>query len=158
MNNDSTKFGLIPFERLRGIGGLEIFERTLAGEFPHPPICQTLDFRLTAVESGRIVFSGTPKFDYYNPLGTIHGGYIATLLDSAMACAVHSTLAAGKGLTSLEFKINFVRPVSKDTGVLRAEGAVITSGKQVATAEAKLLDERGKLYAHSTTTCMIFPI
>jgi len=156
--NSKAKFGLIPQDVWREQSGLEIFHRMVAGEFPQPPIAGTLDFRLTKIENGRAEFVGTPKENHYNPFGTTHGGYIATLLDSAMACAVHSTLEAGQGSTSLEFKVNFVRPIFERTGELKAVGETVNVGKQVATAEGKLIDENGKLYAHATTTCFIFTL
>jgi len=154
--NADTKFGLILPEVWRGQSGLEIFRKMAAGEFPQPPIAETLDFRLAKIENGRAEFVGAPKTNYYNPLGTTHGGFIATLLDSAMACAVHSTLEAGKGSTSLEFKVNFTRPIFEKTGQLTAIGETVNVGKQIATAEGKLIDANGKLYAHATTTCFIF--
>lgn len=151
-----SKFGLIPPEVWREQSGLEIFQKMAAGEFPQPPFAKLIDFRISEVEKGRVVFVGKAKTDYYNPFGTTHGGFIATLLDSAMACAVHTTLEAGKGSTSLEFKVNFVRPIFEQTGTLRAVGDIINVGRQIATAEGKLLDGGGKLYAHATTTCFIF--
>ena len=156
--NLDPKHGLIPHDVWRETDSLEIFQRMIAGKLPQPPIAGTLDFRLEKIESGRAEFVGTPKMSYYNPLGTTHGGYIATLLDSAMGCAIQSTLAAGKGSTSLEFKVNFVRPVFEQTGTLRAIGEIINAGKQIVTAEAKLIDESGKLYAHATTTCFVFAL
>lgn len=158
MNNVQPQFGTVPLEEVRNITGLEFFTGMRDGKYPLPPICETLDFVGTEFEKGRIVFSGQPKANYYNPLGTVHGGYIATLLDSAMSCAIHTTLEAGKALTTLEIKINFVRPVTENTSILRAEGKIISVGRQIATAESKLLDERGKLYAHGTTTCLIFAL
>ncbi len=151
-----VKFGLIPQKVWREQSGLEIFQRMVTGEYPQAPIAGTLDFRLAKIENGRAEFIGTPKENHYNPFGTTHGGYIATLLDSAMACAVHSTLEAGQGSTSLEFKINFSRPIFEHTGMLRAIGEIINVGRQIATAEGKLIDEGGKLYAHATTTCFIY--
>lgn len=152
----AAKFGLIPLEIWQTEKPLEIFRKMTAGEYPQPPIAEQFDFRIAEVERGRVVFEGNPKASYYNPLGTIHGGFIATLLDSAMACAIHTTLEAGKGSTTLEFKVNFARPIFEKTGTLRAVGEIINVGKQVATAEGKLIDENGKLYAHATTTCFIF--
>ncbi len=154
----NVKFGLIPYDVWRAESGLEIFIKMASGEYPQPPIAEQFDFRIAEVERGRVIFSGTPKANYYNPLGTIHGGFIATLLDSAMACAIHSTLAAGKGSTSLEFKVNFTRPIFEETGTLKAIGEIINVGRQIATAEGKLIDESGKLYAHATTTCFIFDL
>jgi uncharacterized protein (TIGR00369 family) len=133
----------------------------IAGEMPQPPIAKTLGFRLETIENGRAEFAGTSKPDFYNPLGTTHGGYIATLLDSAMGCAIQSTLPAGKGSTSLEFKVNFVRPVFGETGTLKAVGKIINAGKQIVTAEARLIDGGGKLYAHAlrhATTCFVFDL
>ncbi len=152
------KYGLIPHDVWREQSSLEVFQQMIEGKLPQPPIAGTLDFRLAKIESGRAEFVGTSKTDYYNPLGTTHGGYIATLLDSAMGCAIQSTLEAGKGSTSLEFKVNFVRPIFEQTGTLRAVGEIINVGRQIATAEGKLTDDNGKLYAHATTTCFIFDL
>lgn len=154
--SDNAKFGIVPLEIWRTTENLEIFRQMATGKLPAPPISEALDFQLVEVENGRVVFSGEPKFDYYNPAGVIHGGYIATLLDSAMSCAVQTTLPAGRAMTTIEFKVNFVRPVFVKTGVVRAEGEVINVGKQIATAEGRLIDDNGKLYAHATTTCFIF--
>ena len=156
--NSYAKFGLIQPEAWREQSGLEIFRKMAAGEFPQPPIAGTLDFCLAKIENGYAEFVGAPKAAYYNPLGTTHGGFIATLLDSAMACAIHSTLEAGKGSTSLEFKVNFARPIFEQTGQLTAVGKTINVGRQIATAEGKLIDKNGKLYAHATTTCFIFDL
>jgi uncharacterized protein (TIGR00369 family) len=154
--SDTRKFGLVPMEIWRTTDNLELFQQMAAGELPAPRIAETLDFQVVEVERGRVVFSGEPKSNYYNPAGAVHGGYIGTLLDSAMSCAVQSTLAAGKAMTTLEFKVSFVRPVFEKTGIVLAEGIVLNAGKQIATAEGKLVDANGKLYAHATTTCMIF--
>ncbi len=151
-------YGLIPHDVWRERGSLEVFQQMIEGKLPQPPIAGTLDFQLAKIENGRAEFVGTPKIDYYNPLGTTHGGYIATLLDSAMGCAIQSTLEAGRGSTSLEFKVNFVRPIFERTGTLKAVGEIINVSKQIATAEAKLTDENDKLYAHATTTCFIFAL
>jgi uncharacterized protein (TIGR00369 family) len=152
------EYGLIPMERLKELSGLEIFRLMLDGELPSPPIARTLDFMILEVEKGRVTFTGTPKIDHYNPLGTVHGGYIATLLDSAMACAVQSTLRAGQGYTSVEIKVNFDRPLTVKTGPVRAIGEVVSIGRRIGTAEGRLVDEGGKLYAHGSTTCLIFPL
>ena len=154
----NRKSGLVSHDVLKNLSGLEIFQKMLAGELLMPPFAETLDYNLLEVEKGRVVFGGEPKSAFSNPLGTIHGGYLATLLDSAMACAVHTTLEAGKGCTSLEFKINFSRPVFETTGFLRTEGKIINVGRQIATAEGKTFDENGKLYAHGTTTLMIYDL
>lgn len=152
------KFGTIPHDVWREQSALEVFRRMIAGELPQPPIARQFDFYLSEIETGRAVFSGAPKAEFYNPLGTAHGGYIATLLDSAMACAVHSTLEAGRGTTSVEIKINFTRPLYVRAGALKAVGETINVGKQIATAEGKLIDANGRLYAHGTTTCFIFDL
>ncbi len=156
--NTSTKFGLIPLEVWKTEKPIDIFRKMVLREYPAPPISGHFDFALTEVESGKVVFEGKPHGKFYNPLGTIHGGFITTLLDSAMACAIHTTLEAGKGSTSVEIKVNFVRPIFEKTGTLRAVGEIVNVGKQIASAEGKLIDESGKLYAHGTTTCFIFDL
>ena len=105
-----------------------------------------------------MVFAGTPDLRHYNPIGVVHGGYAATLLDSCMGCAVHSALEAGQGYTTLELKVNYVRAMTVNTGRVRAEGKIINVGRQVATAEGRIVGDDGKLYAHGTTTCLVFPI
>lgn len=145
-----------PPERVPGRTGLEVLEAMLAGELPPPPIGDTLDFVAVHVEFGAVVFQGRPLRRHYNPLGTVHGGWFATLLDSAVGCSVHSTLPAGKGYTTLELKVNMVRALTDAVPFVRAEGKVIHVGRQVATAEGRLVGPDGKLYAHATTTCLIF--
>ena len=153
----SPDYGVVPQEVLLSYDGLTFLQALIAGSFPAPPIAKTLGFVLIVVEPGRAVFEGEPKFDYYNPLGVVHGGYAATLLDSALGCSVHTTMAKGEAYTTLELKLNMVRPITSTVGVLSAEGRVIHRGRSVATAEGQLKDRTGKLYAHATTTCMIFP-
>lgn len=136
--------------------GLEMFEAIFAGELPPPPIGDTLDFIPVHMESGLAVFQGRPLRRHYNPLGTVHGGWFATLLDSAVGCAVHTTLPAGKGYTTLELKVNMLRSLSDQVPLVRAEGKVIHVGRQVATAEGRIVGPDGKVYAHATTTCLIF--
>ena len=131
--------------------------RLLQARLPQPPISELLGFHLAEAEYGRAVFEGMPEFRHYNPISTVHGGFAATLLDSALGCAVFCTLTKGEAWTTLELKLNFVRPLTKDTGPVRAEGRLIHRGRSVATAEGDLKDGSGKLYAHATTTCMIFP-
>ena len=130
----------------------------VAGKLPAPPIGVTMNFALVEVEPGRVVFAGEADGRYLNPVGTIHGGWVATLLDSCMTCAVHSTLPAGQACTTVELKINFVRPLSEATGAVRAEGRVIHGGKTISTAEGKLIDAKGTLLAHGSTTVMTFAI
>jgi uncharacterized protein (TIGR00369 family) len=154
----STGPGVSPIETLRAQSGLDFLRGMLEGRLPRPPISDTLNFYLIEVERGRAVFQGTPKAAYFNPIGSIHGGWTATLLDSCMACAVHTTVPAGQGYTTVEFKLNLVRPIMPDTGPLRAEGKVINAGRTIATSEGRLVDASGKLYAHGTETCLIFEL
>ena len=148
--------GIADAAMLAGKTGLQMMQAMLAGELPAPPISRTLDFWLVQVGAGRCVFQGTPQFMHYNPLGSVHGGWYATLLDSAMGCAVHTTLALGFAYTTAELSLNIVRAASAETGPLRAIGQVVHSGRQLATAEARIVDQAGKLYAHGTTTCLVF--
>jgi uncharacterized protein (TIGR00369 family) len=143
-------------EQIEGKTGLEIMQSLLRGELPYPPISETLGFFLIEVGDGHAVFQGEPQFKHYNPLGTVHGGWYATLLDSALGCAVQTKLPAGTGYTTAELGLNIVRAANDRTGPLRAIGKVIHSGRQMATAEARIVGPDGKLYAHATTTCFVF--
>lgn len=138
------------------MSGLDFFQAVLAGEIPLAPIGALMDFALSEAVHGSVVFSLTPSEFHYNPIGIVHGGLAATLLDSAMSCAVHTTLAAGVGYTTAEIKVNYVRAITAATGRLRAIGQVIHTGRRIATAEGKLVDANDKLYAHGTTTGLIF--
>lgn len=151
-------FGVPPIGTLRSMSGLDFLAAIAAGRLPSPPIAQTLDFRLLKVERGMALFEGRPGRAFYNPIGSVHGGYAATLLDSCMACAVHTTLPAGQGYTTLEIKVNLVRAITEATGPVRAEGRVIHAGRTTGTAEGRLTDAAGKLFAHGTTTCAIFAL
>lgn len=155
--SNQAKTGVVPAEVLLSHDGLSFLNALIAGELPAPPIAETLGFTLAVAEPGRAVFRGTPEFRHYNPIGTVHAGFAATLLDSAVACAVHTTLAKGEAYTTLELKLNLVRPLTQDTGMVEAEGRLVHRGRTVATAEGYLRDSAGKLYAHATTTCVIFP-
>ncbi len=149
----------IPLEaRLKLMDGLTFLRAIRGGGAPPAPIATLMNFAIAEIDEGRVVFAATPDARVYNPLGTVHGGYVCTLLDSCMGCAVHSTLKAGLGYTSVELKVNFVRPLSEATGEVRAEGRVLSAGRQIATAEGRLVDARGRLLAHGTTTCLIFPL
>lgn len=150
-------YGVASPNSIRHLSGLEFMTAIMDGRLPRPPIAQTLGFALTKVEKGLAVFTGEPRWDYLNPIGTIHGGYIATLLDSCMGCAVHTTIEPGFAYTTLEIKVNYVRAVLAGTGKVMAEGRVIHAGRRAATAEGRLVDSAGKLYAHATTTCIIMP-
>jgi uncharacterized protein (TIGR00369 family) len=143
-------------EQVAGKSGLEIMQAMLAGELPYPHIVETLDFALLSVAKGEAIFQGTPQLKHYNPLGSVHGGWYATLLDSALGCAVHTMLDAGQGYTTAELGINIVRAANMKSGPLRAIGTVIHCGRQLATAEARIVGADGKLYAHGTTTCLVF--
>jgi uncharacterized protein (TIGR00369 family) len=138
-----------------GLDGLSQL-RALMASGHKPGILVALDFDFIEVEAGRAVFAGTPGEHAYNPLGMVHGGYAATLLDSACGCAVHSRLAASQGYTTLELKVAYHKPITKETGLLRAEGHVLSLGRRAAFAEAKLIDARGKLYASATSTLLVF--
>jgi uncharacterized protein (TIGR00369 family) len=135
--------------------GLEFLRAIRDGRLPGPPIAQLLGFSLVEVEPGHAVFECTPGERHYNPIGVVHGGLAMTLLDSAMGCCVQSAMPAGTGYTTLEAKTNLVRPITATTGKLRAVGKLIHAGKRVATAEGRLEDAAGKLYAHASTTCII---
>jgi uncharacterized protein (TIGR00369 family) len=149
-------FGLARPDQIAGLSGLQVFEAMLAGRLPAPPISETLDFILIEAKAGRVVFQGRPGRAHYNPMGTVHGGWFATLLDSAVGCAVHTTLPAGKLYTTAELKINMVRPLTERTPLVQAEGRVIHVGGRMATADGRLTGSDGKLYAHASTTCFIF--
>jgi len=151
-------FGVVPLEQARALDGLTLFKGLLEGRHPAPPISKVLGFRLSEVELGRVVFDYTPVFDHYNPLGSVHGGIAATLLDSVMGCCIHTMLKAGIGYTTVEIKVNYVRAMTDRTGPVKAEGKVINVGSRIGTSEGRLYDSVGKLLAHGTTTCLIFPI
>ncbi|WP_377155303.1 PaaI family thioesterase [Roseateles sp. UC29_93] len=148
--------GVATMAEIAGMDGLEQMLAMLDGKLPPPPIAQTLDFTLLRASKGEVVFQGTPKFRHYNPMGTVHGGWYATLLDSALGCAVHTTMDVGRAYTTLELKINLVRALNEKVPVVRAIGRVRHVGRQMATAEADLIGHDGKLYAHASTTCLVF--
>jgi len=158
MSDPVPRFGLVPPDTIKTMAGVDFLRAMMRGELPLPPICDVLGFHPVVMDVGLAVFEGTPRAAFYNPLGTVHGGYAATLLDSAMGCAVHSTLKPGIGYTTLEFKINFVRPMSDTTGPVRAEARIVHAGTTIGTSEGKLLDGRSRIFAHATTTCLIFAL
>src|SRR5262245_11611175 len=139
----------------RSMAGIEFLRAIRDRRLPAPPIARLLGFDLVEVEPGHAVFEVTPGEQHYNPIGVVHGGLAMTLLDSAMGCAVQTHMPAGGGYTTLEAKTNLVRPITSETGTLRAIGKLVHLGKRVATAEGRLEDKAGKLYAHATTTCLI---
>lgn len=151
------KVGVVTRETLVSEDGLSFLRGMLEGRHPGAPYADTMDIALAEVEQGRVVFTGRPSARYLNPVGTIHGGWAATILDGTMAYCVHTTLKTGENYTTLEMKISFVRPVLPSSGVVRCEGRVVHRGGRTATSEGRLFDERGKLLAHGSETCMIFP-
>jgi len=141
--------------QMMGMPGIDYLRGILRGDFPGAPIASTLGFTLAEVEPGRAVFTGVPQRFVYNPLGGVHGGWAATLLDSAMGCAVHSTLPAGKGYTTVDLALHLVRGLSEKAGPIRCEAQIVHGGGSIATAQGRIVDANGTLYAHGTTTCLI---
>ncbi|MCG8447825.1 MAG: PaaI family thioesterase [Hyphomicrobiales bacterium] len=150
--------GVVPLETLKSHDGASFLTKIMEGELPLPPIMDALGFHPHVVEEGRVVFTGMPEHRHYNPIGSVHAGFALTLLDSCVACAVHSSCKRGEGYTTLELKSNFVRPLTEKTGPVFADGRVVFRGRRTATAEGTLKDETGKLYAHASTTCLIFDL
>jgi uncharacterized protein (TIGR00369 family) len=148
--------GFVTPAQMAGRSGLEVLQAMLAGELPYPHIAETLDFGLVSVSPGGAVFQGTPQVRHLNPMGGVHGGWYATLLDSALGCAVHTMMPAGRGYTTAELSVNIVRGATPATGPLRAVATVLHGGRQLATAEARIVGPDGRLYAHGTTTCLVF--
>ncbi|MBA6104664.1 PaaI family thioesterase [Pseudomonas monteilii] len=150
--------GLAQMEQLVGKSGREILEAMMSGELPYPPMNETMNMTLLEVGEGHAVFQGIPLLQHYNPLGSVHGGWFSALMDSVLGCAVQTMLPAGRSYRTAGLNINIVRPASHKTGPLRATGRLIHGGRRLATAEAHIEDEQGKLYAHATTTCFIFDV
>ncbi|MFD5231106.1 PaaI family thioesterase [Streptomyces qaidamensis] len=138
--------------------GIDFLREVQAGRLPGPPISRTVDFALDEVEPGRAAFSLTPGEEHYNPIGSVHGGVFATLLDSAAGCAVQTLLPQGMAYTSLDLTVKFLRPITVDTGPVRAIGTVVNKGRQTALAQAQLVDTKDRLLAHATSSCMLFPV
>ncbi|WP_296447746.1 PaaI family thioesterase [Rhodoferax sp. UBA5149] len=150
--------GIAHPDQRAGKTGLEMMQAMLRGELPYPPMAQTLNFTIVEAGHGHAVFQGTPGAAHLNPMGTIHGGWFATLLDSALGCAVHTRMKSGQGYTTAELSVNIVRALTPKVTRVRAEGKVIHCGRQLATAEARLVGPDGTLYAHATTTCLVFEL
>lgn len=148
--------GVATAAQISGQSGLALMQAMLSGDLPYPHIADTMDFCLIEIAPGTAVFQGTPHIKHLNPMGGTHGGWYATILDSALGCAVHTTMQAGQGYTTAELSVNIVRAATSHHGPLRAIGTVLHAGRQLATAEAKIVDAAGKLYAHATTTCLVF--
>ena len=152
----AAPIGLARPDQIADKTGLQVFQAMLAGALPRAPIATTLQFSLVEAAHGHAQFQGKPAFEHYNPLGSVHGGWMATLLDSCVGCAVHTLLAPGKAYTTLELKVNFVKALTDRVPLVRAIGDVIHAGSRVATAEGRLVGPDGTLFAHATTTCLIF--
>lgn len=148
--------GWLDKSRTAAMSGLEILQARLRGELPGAPMGETLDFMLISADEGCAVFQGRPRPAFYNPHGIVHGGWFATLLDSAVGCAVQTVLPAGCRYTTLELKLNMVRPLTDAVPLVRAEGRVLHAGRRTATADGRLLGPDGRLYGHATTTCLLF--
>ncbi|HET8748448.1 MAG TPA: PaaI family thioesterase [Ramlibacter sp.] len=151
-------WGVVPPEQFAGRSGLEVMQAILRGELPAAPIMRTLDFGLVEAGEGRAVFQGRPGPAHANPMGGVHGGWYATVLDSALGCAVHTMMPAGRGYTTAELSVNLVKAIGPKVQRVRAEGEVVHCGRQLATAQARLVGPDGTLYAHATTTCLVFEL
>ena len=156
MTDKSAKYGVTPTAVMASMSGLDFVRAIFARQLPEPPIMQTVEPFDCSAEPGEVVIHSVPGLRHYNPIGSVHGGYAAILLDSAMGLAVQTTLPKGSGYTTLEFKISFIRGMSKDSGVVRTEGKTLNAGRRAATAEARITDATGRLLAHATTTCLVF--
>jgi uncharacterized protein (TIGR00369 family) len=152
----SKTYGTVAAERQKEMSGLEFVQGLVEGTLPLNTIARTLGYDITEADSGRVVITAEPKDIHLNPWGTVHGGLAATMLDSCMGLAIQSTLEKGLGSTTLEFKISFVRPITPETGPIRAEGTVINRGRRIGIADGRVTDGKGRLLVHGTTTCLIF--
>jgi uncharacterized protein (TIGR00369 family) len=150
--------GVASREQVAGLTGLQQMQAALQGELPYAHIGRTMNFVIVDIAPGRAVFQGTPLTDHLNPMGTVHGGWYATLLDSAVGCAVHTLMPVGRAYTTAELSVNLVRGAAPNGEPLRAIGQVIHCGRQLATAEGRIVDASGKVYAHATTTCLVFDL
>jgi uncharacterized protein (TIGR00369 family) len=154
----TIEYGVTPTDIMASMAGIDFVRAMFAGKFPSPPIMENIGIFDPTAEPGLVVMKSIPGFRHYNPIGSVHGGYAATLLDSAMGLAVHSMLPAGSGYTTLEFKVSFIKGMTKDTGTVRTEGRILNVGRRAATAEARITDSSDRLLAHATTTCLIFEV
>jgi uncharacterized protein (TIGR00369 family) len=155
---EGRTFGVTPVETVRTLSGLDFLQQLIDGTLPAPPIGRAMGFLLHEVKPGYACFTCTPTFEHYNPIGSVHGGLAGTLLDSCMSCAVQTLLAAGQGYTTLEYRVHLVRGMTDKTGEVRAEGRVVHAGRRTSTAEGRIVDANGKLYAHGTTTCIVLDL
>ena len=153
-----VEYGVTPTHVMASMSGLDFVRAIFDGRLPAPPIMQNVEPFDSTADPGMVVMYSVPGFRHYNPIGSVHGGYAAILLDSAMGLAVHSMLPAGSGYTTLEFKVSFIKGMSKESGIVRTEGRTLSVGRRAATAEARITDASGRLLAHATTTCLVFEI
>ena len=153
-----VEYGVTPTAVMASMPGLDFVRAIFDGRLPAPPIMQTIEPFDSTAEPGVVVMHSIPGIRHYNPIGSVHGGYAATLLDSVMGLAVHSALPPGTGYTTLEFKVSFIKGMTTDTGPVRSEGRTLNVGRRAATAEARITDSKGRLLAHATTTCLVFEI
>jgi uncharacterized protein (TIGR00369 family) len=149
-------YGIVSADRQKAMSGLEFVQGLADGTLPLNPIAQTLGYDVTEAVKGRVGLTAEPNAAHLNPAGTVHGGFAATLLDSCMGLAVQTMLEKGVAQTTLEFKISLTRPITPETGLIKAEGVVLNCGRRVGTAEGRITDRQGRLLAHGTTTCLIF--
>lgn len=156
--NPYRRFGVVERHEFVSHSGLDLLRKMIDGTYPAPPFSEAAEIWLTEIDRGRAVFTGVPTERFYNPMGGVHGGWISALLDSAMGCAVHSMLKAGQGYTTIELKVNFVRPVLEKTGPLTCEGNIVHFGGRIATSEGRVLDSAGILVAHGSETCLVFDV
>ncbi|TWT15599.1 PaaI family thioesterase [Reyranella sp. CPCC 100927] len=152
---ETLRYGVVSAEDQRALSGLDFVQAIVDGRLPHNAMAETLGYWIASAADGRVTIRARPSAAHFNPAGTVHGGFSATLLDSCMGLAVHSTLPRGWGQTTLEFKVSFVRPITVDTGLITAEGQVLSRGRRAGTAEGRLTDAQGRLLVHGTTTCLI---
>ena len=150
------RYGVVSVDDRRAMSGFEFVQGLVAGTLPLNTMARTLGYDVVEVSDGRVLVTAKPSVAHLNPAGTVHGGLSATLLDTCMGLAILSTLGKGFGQTTLEFKISLVRPITPETGLVRAEGSVLNGGRRIGTADGRLIDGEGRLLAHGTTTCLIF--
>ncbi|MEM6627088.1 MAG: PaaI family thioesterase [Pseudomonadota bacterium] len=154
----NQKFGCIPMEMAKTMSGADVYQKMLDGEVLPPPMYRVANIKLKEFGDGRAVIQGRPLFDHYNPIGTVHGGWIGTIMDAALAASIHTKLPVGTGFTTVEFKVNMVAPLTDKTGDVFCEGNVIHFGRRIATSEARLVNADKKLLAHGVETCTILSV
>ena len=154
----NIEYGVTPPNVMASMAGIDFVRAMFDGRLPAPPVMQSIEPFDSTAEPGVVVMHSTPGFRHYNPIGSVHGGYAATLLDSVMGLAIHTALPPGSGYTTLEFKVSFIKGMTEDTGPVRSEGRTLNVGRRAATAEGRITDAKGRLLAHATTTCLIFEI